>query len=338
MFMYLQHFNSFNSEDSYIYFGRLPVERKYLQRTFIKTAWDVISDVYSKICSDGLTFEDNVNIKGYRSLPSDAQIARVRVERLPLIHPVTLREQIKRRFSAFGEVLDIGFIKDGECFVGQGHVVLNHNPICAEVETFEKLSRVIDWIDGQRDLLLTWDEMPPYCRFCQKEDHCRADCKELLKTKHCFNCNEKGHIIRDCPRRIYNPPIVAHKRIPVQTRPVSSRGESIQLKKPLTLAPVPENRHLPTASVEQNILQNPTESLITHNHQPQCSSPDGSIHIAKRAKHNIEHYPNDDNNHLSESVGDDDTMNDSVDFDANISRSDTEPVNQPINTQTTPAL
>ncbi|KAI9260838.1 hypothetical protein BY458DRAFT_260117 [Sporodiniella umbellata] len=58
--------------------------------------------------------------------------------------------------------------------------------------------------------------MPPYCRFCKKDDHCRADCKDRLGHLSCFNCNEKGHVICDCPRRNHHPPMSTNKRVPFQ--------------------------------------------------------------------------------------------------------------------------
>ncbi|RCI05933.1 hypothetical protein CU098_012969 [Rhizopus stolonifer] len=42
--------------------------------------------------------------------------------------------------------------------------------------------------------------MPDICRLCQASDHCRADCPDLKNYMKCFNCNEKGHMMRQCPR------------------------------------------------------------------------------------------------------------------------------------------
>ncbi|KAI8380134.1 hypothetical protein BD560DRAFT_388656 [Blakeslea trispora] len=208
-----QFLGSQNNDNTYHFFGTLLIERKYLQRRFIETCWDMESPVCKTLLGEGLTMDDHTVIRGYRSLPADAKIARVKVERLPLIHPLRLREQMVERFSHFGEVLDAGLHMDGNVFYGQGYVVLNLNkPHVTEPQT---LSRIIDWGDKDRDLLLTWDEMPPFCRFCQKYDHCRADCDALRNSRQCFNCNERGHISRDCPRRSHGLAHPPNKRVVV---------------------------------------------------------------------------------------------------------------------------
>jgi hypothetical protein len=144
--------------------------------------------------------DDDTVIKGYPSLSAEAKIARVKIELLP--HK--LCDMLTKRFPSIGEVLDIG----GKVFFGQGHVALNLKPTKTEVT--EKLSRVLPWPEENRQLLLSWDEMPPYCRCC------RADCAELLMIKHCYKCNELGHIIRDCPRRNRNAPVACNKRVTVE--------------------------------------------------------------------------------------------------------------------------
>jgi hypothetical protein len=134
-------------------------------------------------------------IKGYPSLSAEAKIARVKIarvkiarvkiERLPLCHPRKLRDMITDRFSSIGEVLDIGFHMDGDVFFGQGYVVLNPQP--KKMVVTEKLCRELPWPEENRQLLLTWDEMPPYCRYCQKPDHCRADCPEITRPNIASN-------------------------------------------------------------------------------------------------------------------------------------------------------
>jgi hypothetical protein len=193
----------------------LLVERRYLKRRFIETCWDRESPEYERLISTGLVMNENTVIKGFPSLSAEAKIARVKIERLPLCHPRKLRDTITKRFSTIGEVLDIGFHMDGKLFFGQGYVVLNLKP--TESQVTESLRRVLPWPEENRQLLLTWDEMPPYCRYCQKDDHCRADCAELLRTKQCYECNEVGHVIRDSPRRNRNAPTAPNKRVPVET-------------------------------------------------------------------------------------------------------------------------
>jgi hypothetical protein len=74
------------------------------------------------------------------------------------------------RFAHFGQVLDVGLDFDYDFFYGRGYAVINiSEPNMDEPET---LRRVIDWFNEDRELLLTWSEMPKYCRFCQKSDHC----------------------------------------------------------------------------------------------------------------------------------------------------------------------
>jgi hypothetical protein len=190
---------SHNTEAEFHFFGGLLLEHKYLNRRFIETKWDTTSPHYKKLISEGLKADDRTIIKGFPSLPADQQIVRVTVERLLLIHPVQLRKKMFERFAHFGQVLDVGLDLDHEFFYGRGYAVINiSEPNMDEPET---LRRVINWFNEDRELLLTWSEMPKYCRFCQKSDHCRADCPDLYKSKQCYNCNELGHVNKDCPRR-----------------------------------------------------------------------------------------------------------------------------------------
>ncbi|KAI8373787.1 hypothetical protein BD560DRAFT_446294 [Blakeslea trispora] len=209
-----QFFGSFNTDTYFPYFGTLLVERRYLQRRFIETFWDKSSAEYERLIGDGLQIDDGRLTKGYPSLPSDAKVARIKVERLPFINPLQLRDLMYKRFAHFGSVLNAGLQLDGKSFFGQGYVILDLN--CPHPTEPESLRREIDWFDdGKRMLRLTWDEMPPYCRYCQKDDHCRADCQELLQLRQCYNCNELGHISRDCSRRNYGAQPPAGKRVAV---------------------------------------------------------------------------------------------------------------------------
>ncbi|KAI8369936.1 hypothetical protein BD560DRAFT_397134 [Blakeslea trispora] len=48
-------------------------------------------------------------------------------------------------------------------------------------------------------LRLTWNEMPPYCRYCQKDNH----------------CNDLGNISKDRPRREHGSQIPPNKRVTI---------------------------------------------------------------------------------------------------------------------------
>jgi hypothetical protein len=67
---------------------------------------------------------------------------------------------LTKRFSFIGEVLDIGFHMDGKAVFGQGYVMINLK--LTKTEVTEELSRILPWPEENRQLLLTWDEMPPY--------------------------------------------------------------------------------------------------------------------------------------------------------------------------------
>ncbi|KAI8369937.1 hypothetical protein BD560DRAFT_489874 [Blakeslea trispora] len=86
-----QFFGSFNTETYFPYSGTLLVERRYLQRRFIETFWEKTSAEYERLLGNGLTMEDGTVIKGYPSLPSDAEVARVKVERLTFINPLNFK-------------------------------------------------------------------------------------------------------------------------------------------------------------------------------------------------------------------------------------------------------
>lgn len=193
-------FASFNQGDEYLFYGALPQEKKYFQRTFIETCWDQDSSIYKELITTGLKLDDHHTIKGYPSLDSEAKIARVTATHLPIwYHPKMLREKMEERFTSFGTVLDVGFQFDCGTFMGKGYVVLDRNTTNPAT-----LEHEINWDidDGSDDwkVYMHWKDMPHYCRYCQKPDHCRADCPELLATKQCHNCNEPGHIARHCHR------------------------------------------------------------------------------------------------------------------------------------------
>jgi hypothetical protein len=169
-----------------------------LGRVYIETGWDKSSEVYKNLITKGLDM-DGTMIKGFRSLPMDANVKLVTIDRLPLHDPFVLIDQLERRFRSFGQLLDFGLIKDGQCHVGEVYVVLNI-PTDTVEQQVEKLEHVVAWIDNKPQIHLKWSGMPTYYRYCNKDGHCRANCEELLMTKLCFQCNERGHLIKHCPR------------------------------------------------------------------------------------------------------------------------------------------
>ncbi|KAL9537597.1 hypothetical protein MBANPS3_011639 [Mucor bainieri] len=230
---------SYNRDDQYPFFGALLKTRKYLQRTFIETCWDTKSDVYQRLISGGLELDKTTTIKGYPSLPTDAKVQRVHVDNLPLKEPRLLQDLIRQRFSSLGEVLDIGFHLDGRMFYGSGYVVLNLN---TKQRATEKLSRELPWATEGRKLLLKWDDMPQYCRYCQSLEHCKADCAELHNLKVCTECNEHGHRSPQCPRTSSTVP---HKVITVaEMKPRKSAKKpaaSTTATSPAPAKPTPSN-------------------------------------------------------------------------------------------------
>ncbi|KAG0923685.1 hypothetical protein G6F26_013770 [Rhizopus arrhizus] len=150
-----QEFNKVESENEdgdEDYLGRSLIKRTYLNRTFIETQWTLGSRGYTTILNDGITLSDGTFVKGYKSLPSDAKIVRLRLERLPLRPVKKLTKEMEARLSCFGEVLDLGLIKSGGCNVGIGYATLNIDPVESPLEHLEKLQRVIDWDDGEGDI------------------------------------------------------------------------------------------------------------------------------------------------------------------------------------------
>ncbi|OBZ84404.1 hypothetical protein A0J61_07553 [Choanephora cucurbitarum] len=192
------YLNSFNTGDTYIYYGRQPEERTWQSRTFLETSWDTKSQVYAKLISEGLVMQGEPEplLKGYRSLPSDVHIVRIKIEQLPFMEPKRLLEQLRERMSHFGEVLHLGLLKDGPCFVGTGYAYLN-----MDTEPDEPLRPIINWLDDRKRILLTWDHVPPFCYICKKEHHIKTECPVYMNTKLCFKCRKPGHVLKMCPSR-----------------------------------------------------------------------------------------------------------------------------------------
>lgn len=169
------------------------------------------------------------------SLPADAQIVHLKLERLPFLPSRLLRRELENRLSPYGQVLDLGLTLSGKYYTKRAYATLNLTPVQPDDLPYEPLQRVITWIEDngrERDIYLQWDEMPDFCRNCQAADHCRADCPTKGSSLKCYNCNENGHISRQCPRNNSMTPITSNKKRAVVVPPIKTRkvadGTNIQ--------------------------------------------------------------------------------------------------------------
>jgi hypothetical protein len=175
-------FHAFNkdadgTEQSYL--GRLTIVRKYLNRSFIETMWAPGSIGRQTILEKGITLEDGTFIKGFNSLPADAHIVHLKLERLSFMPHSLLKKDLETRLSAYGQVLDLGLSLSGRCYTGRAYATLNLTPLNVEAEPYAPLQHIVTWIEesgNEHDVFLQWDNMPDFCRNCQASDHCRADC------------------------------------------------------------------------------------------------------------------------------------------------------------------
>ncbi|KAL9545608.1 hypothetical protein PS6_008122 [Mucor atramentarius] len=196
--------------------------RQYLGHHFLETLWLPNAVGRKTLIEDGITLEDGTYLKGFPSFAEDANIVRVTMEKLPFLPAVQLKKEMAERFSCFGDVLDHGIFKtENGIFQGEGYVTLNltlsnipdndcmepHESgfECSGKRHLEPLKRVIIWDtrskeEEQRQILLQWDQMPAFCRQCQKPDHCRADCPDYHKWAICYHCNKRGHVSKNCDR------------------------------------------------------------------------------------------------------------------------------------------
>ncbi|KAL0139999.1 CCHC-type zinc finger transcription factor [Mucor lusitanicus] len=196
--------------------------RHYLGHQFLETLWLPNAEGRKTLIEQGITLEDGTFLKGFPSFSEDAQIVRITMEKLPFLPAVQLKREMAERFSCFGEVLDHGIFKtENGIFQGEGYVTLNltlsnapenecmdsheDGSQCQGKRHLEPLKRVIIWDtlsreEDQRQILLQWDQMPAFCRQCQKPDHCRADCPDYHKWAICYHCNKRGHVSKNCNR------------------------------------------------------------------------------------------------------------------------------------------
>ncbi|OAD04286.1 CCHC-type zinc finger transcription factor [Mucor lusitanicus CBS 277.49] len=184
------------------YIGRVPRNRKYMNREIMETCWIHDSPGHQAILK-GFKLKDGTFVKGFTSLPANDTIVNVHLDRLPMEPVPVLKTLIRDRLSHFGEVLDYGISFTQGDYVGQGYATLNITPKPNE-PAYEALDRIIYFRleNGvNRQVLLKWQDMPDFCRLCQKPDHCKADCPDARKYMQCFNCNQHGHKSRNCPRQ-----------------------------------------------------------------------------------------------------------------------------------------
>lgn len=118
-------FSSFYSLETFIYRGRLLVEQKY-SRLLLKPPGILVVVLYKQLCFSSFTFDENITI-----------------------NDLFIQPHLESPSSSFGQVLDIGFIKDRDYFVGQCYAVLNLDFLNAKNKCFEKYSRVIEQIDSK---------------------------------------------------------------------------------------------------------------------------------------------------------------------------------------------
>ncbi|KAG1136454.1 hypothetical protein G6F37_012002 [Rhizopus arrhizus] len=290
-------FQAFNNGDSdnddgdEDYLGRSLVVRKYLNRVFIETQWALGSRGRNTLLNEGITLDDGTAVKGYPSLPAEAQITRLKLERLPLQPVRKLTKAMEARLSCFGKVLDLGLIRSRGCNVGIGYATLDIDPKASPERVLEKLHRVIDWDEGDgdfREVFLQWDEMPPFCRICQSGDHCRADCPDLKKFIECYNCNKKGHLMRDCPRNNRNEQKWAPNKKPTSPSTLARKGE---LNHKSEVSSEPESRPSSSILKADHVSQDQDTVMIeSHSYYDPSRSSNGNPDIAMN---NISPRPND---------------------------------------------
>ncbi|OAD00897.1 CCHC-type zinc finger transcription factor [Mucor lusitanicus CBS 277.49] len=194
--------------------------RHYLGHAFLETMWLPGCEGRNTLINDGITLEDGTYLKGFPSYPGDATIVKLTLQNLPFLPALQLKEEMVNRLSRYGDVLDHGISRTNGIYQGEGYATLNltvpSSPYyeCQELHPdadkpcpghrhLEKLSRVMIWdpsVSDQRMVLLQWDQMPNFCRICQKSDHCRADCPEYKRWIVCYHCNEHGHVAKNCSR------------------------------------------------------------------------------------------------------------------------------------------
>lgn len=111
-------FNKFG-HDSYI--GRVGRVHKYLQRSYMETIWARHSEGESKIL-EGYFLDDGTYVKGYRSFHHEAEIVRVKLEKLPFLVEPELKLEMEVVLRDYGQILDLGIFRTSAgCYMGHGY-------------------------------------------------------------------------------------------------------------------------------------------------------------------------------------------------------------------------
>ncbi|KAL9536471.1 hypothetical protein MBANPS3_012627, partial [Mucor bainieri] len=193
------------------FLGRCEKNRTYLNHVFMETLWAPNTASYNAIVHEGIMLSDNTFIKGFPSYSADASIVRLSLSGLPFLQLRLLKKSLHDWLTRFGEVLDFGLSKKDGFYVGGGYATIAiptgkpcaQDPCPVEHQHFVPLQRFVPWEEDDGDvrkITLSWDAMPDFCRCCGASDHCRADCPHRLSWMKCFNCNQKGHEFKHCPR------------------------------------------------------------------------------------------------------------------------------------------
>ena len=217
----LLQFNEGTENSDYYedFLGYRKQTRNYLGHDFLETMWLSTALGRKTLIETGITLEDGTFVKGFPSYPADATIVRLKMENLPFLPAIQLKEEMAKRLSCFGDVLDHGISRTDGIFHGEGYATINltlaaipanecleshaDGSSCPGRKHLEPLARVIIWNPRdveQRKILLQWDKMPDFCRNCQSTDHCRADCPDYKKWVRCYHCNQTGHVFKNCSR------------------------------------------------------------------------------------------------------------------------------------------
>ncbi|KAI9480298.1 MAG: hypothetical protein EXX96DRAFT_633642 [Benjaminiella poitrasii] len=179
------------------------------------------------------------NFFAFPSLPADSKLIKITLTGLPQQYgrmsggSGELYSNMLRNLKPYGSVVDCGIITSIHgLFTGRGYVALEVSPTMSDCRP---LSHNIHWQyhhlsihDAPRstpssgtdfaDAITVhahWASMPSYCRYCHAPDHVLNDCAKRQRSFNCYNCNETGHISRNCPRRNASASSKKARKLPV---------------------------------------------------------------------------------------------------------------------------